>query len=194
MSGLMATIGVAGTAGSGKDTLADLLVERYGFTKIAFADPMRAMAAAIDPILTITTNDEIIRYSDALEIWGYQEAKIQTPELRQFLQRLGTEAGRNILGEDVWVNAAFKAAQGIPRVVISDLRFRNEANAIRSRSGFTIRLDRPGIEPPNDHISENDLADWTFTGYIRNDGTIGMLGDKLEGFLSRYCPHVLRVN
>ena len=195
MSGPMAMIGIAGVAGSGKDTLADLLVEHYGFVKIAFADPMRQMVAAIDPILSVTSDDEIIRYSDALEIWGYQEAKTQVPELRQFLQRLGTEAGRDgPLGKDVWVNAALATAKGKPRVVISDLRFRNEGKAIRSQAGFTIRVERPGVESPNDHISENDLADWPFTGYLRNDGTIDGLKDKLDGFLSRHCPQILRIS
>ncbi len=51
---------------------------------------------------------------------------------------------------------------GVPIItVVSDMRYRNEAQAIRHRGGVLIRIERPGVGPINDHISEHDLDGWT---------------------------------
>jgi hypothetical protein len=194
-----ALIGIAGYAGAGKDTLADLLVEHFSFVKIAFADPMREIAAAINPIVGVMgtdnpSEDEIIRYSDALEFHGYTEAKALYPEMRQFLQRLGTEAGRNILGTDFWVDLAMKRAQAHRRVVLSDMRFQNEAQAVKAAGGRTIRIQRPGVVALNDHASEHDLDVWGFDLFMQNNSRpIDML-TRLEQFFGRSYTQVLRIS
>jgi len=193
-------IGVAGYAGAGKDTLADLLVAHFGFTKMAFADPMRDMAAAIDPIVGYLdtedpNEDEIIRYTDAIEWHGYTDAKVLYPEIRRFLQRLGTEAGREgPLGQDIWVNVGMERAEAYDRVVFADTRFRNEAEAIKARGGRTIRIERPGVVAPNDHTSEHDLAKWDFDLHVNNKGTIADMLPRLEGFFARHFPRVMRIS
>jgi len=192
-------LGVAGPPGAGKDTLSDLLVEHFGFTKIAFADPMREITAAINPVVgflegTETSGAKVVRYNDVVEWHGYNEAKRIYPEVRRFLQRLGTEAGREgPFGPDVWVNIGLERASAFERVVFSDLRFRNEAEAIKKLGGATIRVDRPGYSHQQDHKSESSLLDWNHDLYVKNDGPIEQMIYRLEGFFARNYPSVMRI-
>jgi len=186
-----ALIGIAGYAGAGKDTLADLLVENFGFVKMAFADPMREMTEAIDPVVG-WTDDGPIRYSDALEFHGYTEAKVMYPEIRQFLQRLGTEGGRDVLGDSIWADTGLRRAEAHKRVVFADMRFRNEAQAIKAAGGKTIRIERPGVKAVNDHPSEHDLAKWDFDLYVNNNGPVNQMIPRMEHFFARAFPKVLR--
>ena len=61
--------------------------------------------------------------------------------------------------------------------MVTDVRFRNEADAIRARGGVVVRINRPGIEAPNDHISEHDLDGYAFDYFVDNDGTIEDLAE-----------------
>lgn len=186
-------IGISGYAWAGKDTFADALVDKFGFTKMAFADPLRAMALAINPIITYTTGwgdqPNMVRYSDLLDRLGYDVAKKEHPEVRRFLQALGTEAGRKVLSDTLWVDHAMARAVEIPRCVIADMRFKNEANAVRDAGGLTIRVNRPGVDPANTHVSERDLDDWDFDEIVENDGTVEDLGLLVMDFMSDHHPN-----
>ena len=189
-------IGVAGWAGAGKDTFADILVEDHGFVKLAFADPLREVAAALNPIVAIEEHSVIfeehgyervlreelryVRYNDALERHGYNKAKFKYPEVRQLLQRIGTEAGRKIISDTLWIDMAMERAAQHERVVIADMRFQNEANCVLDHDGHTFKITRPGVGPANDHISEHDLDYWKFEEIIDNDGTPEDLHKKVE--------------
>lgn len=167
-------VGLSGYAQTGKDTAAEVFV-RYGFQRYSFADPMREMALAIDPIVG-SDIDAPVRYSQALRDLGYEEAKREYPEVRAFLQRLGTDGGRKILGEDIWVDTAMRKMAEGGDYVIPDVRFRNEAEAIRNAGGMVFRINRPGYGPVNDHPSETDLDDYQhFTAHIWNDDTVESL-------------------
>jgi hypothetical protein len=178
-------VGLSGYAQAGKDTAAEVFV-RYGFQRYSFADPMREMALAIDPIVAIVdvyscgdTYPEELRYSEAIDANGYEKAKAAFPEVRAFLQRLGTDAGRKILGEDVWVDAAMRKMAEGGDYVIPDVRFVNEAEAIRNAGGMVFRIHRPGRGPVNDHESEIALDDYEhFTNHIWNDSTIDVLQER----------------
>ena len=188
-------IGINGYATAGKDSFADCLVETYGFTKMAFADPLRAMALAIDPIITYSTgwngNPREIRYGEILEAIGYDKAKKRYPEIRRYLQALGTEAGRRVLSDTLWVDHAMARAADMNRCVIADMRFKNEAQAVRDAGGLTIRITRPGVEAANDHISEHDLDDWRFSAVIENDGTIEHLRMAVTDFVGDFHSWML---
>ncbi|MGW1259689.1 deoxynucleotide monophosphate kinase family protein [Streptomyces sp. NPDC002513] len=173
-------IGFAGAAGSGKDTAASFLVER-GWCRKAFADPVRDMLYAVNPAL-IDSESEAGKTTVAWEVdrHGWDYVKREFPEVRGYLQRLGTEAGRQVLGADVWVNALFRDCETWTEpTVISDVRFPNEADAIRKRGGLVVEIRRPSqaLIEDSDHISENALADWDFDVTILNTGS-------LEGFRS----------
>lgn len=180
-------IGIAGYARSGKDTIADILVERHDFTKIAFADKLREGLYWLNPM--VSTGEQMIKDYDprnvrvrwVIDRYSWDNYK-ETPwgeEIRELLQRLGTEVGRNLLGENIWVEALdWHAADNI---VIPDMRFPNEIKAVESRRGFTWRVRRPGVGPANAHSSETALDHWPVNIDITNDGSI----EELAAAVSR---------
>jgi len=95
------------------------------------------------------------------------------------LQRLGTEAGRDILGENVWVNAVFETFTG-EKLAISDVRFPNEAEEIRNRGGAIVRIVREGFGPINGHISETAFKGQDIIIY--NQGTPQDMLDQFRDF------------
>jgi nucleoside 2-deoxyribosyltransferase len=161
-------IGLCGVARSGKDSAAQHLIDNFGFTKIAFADGVRQMALGIDPYVHTEQprhytegGAPMARYSDVLKNIGYENAKA-LPDVRRLLQRCGTEGGREVFGSDVWVNAAAHRIGALggteANIVISDVRFPNEAEFIRRIGGFVIRLNRPGYGGTDTHASEAQVA------------------------------------
>lgn len=180
-------IGLSGYGRAGKDSVADVLVERHRFQRVAFADKLRECAEALNPIVDVEFDaDESkvpVRYLDAKERHGYNAAKEIYPEFRGTLQRLGTEVGRNILGGNIWVDATMNALDVERDYVITDCRFPNEAQAINRAGGLVVRVQRPGNGPANDHPSETALDDYQFDGVINNDGTLEDLATRVEDFL-----------
>ena len=110
-------IGLSGYAQSGKDTTAELLCLNYKYKRQAFADPMRHALMIINPKL-----DSITRLSEYVDDYGWDTAK-QNPEVRRLLQVIGTDFGRKMLGENIWVKMLMDKLNYEDRVVISDVRF-----------------------------------------------------------------------
>jgi len=142
-------IGITGYAQHGKDTTGNYLVEQYGFTRYAFADQLKSMALVLNPYVDDTYSR---RLYTLVQSAGWDEAK-ENPEIRRFLQVLGTEAVRDHLGEDAWVNALQKRAQddGLwdrqgpghkSQIVVTDVRFPNEAQFIKKHGGELWRVKR----------------------------------------------------
>lgn len=177
-------IGLSGYAQSGKDTAAEVLVDR-GFKRVAFADVLRDMAYAIDPIVRVGSENDpdyetVIAFSplsNLIDIFGWDVAKEDNDDVRRLLQRLGTEAGRDILGENIWVDTALSRAEG--DIVVTDVRFPNEVRGIEERGGVVVRITRPGVGPKNTHASETSLEDWEFEYTVLNDGSIEDLHQNL---------------
>lgn len=175
----MRLVGLCGYAGSGKDEAAKALTA-IGWQRVAFADAVREVALAINPIVgyksAYTYHSSLvgpvyldgrswwkpwtwlaefaplaIRLADVVAEYGWLKAK-KRDEVRYLLQAIGTEAGRNILGENIWVDAAIRKSSG--DTVFTDVRFPNEVAAIRERNGILVRITRPGVGPVNGHASE----------------------------------------
>lgn len=161
-------IGLSGYAGTGKDTLGAFLATR-GFKSLGFADPLRAAAIAIDPVVGIDSDGDPVHYTEALDTFGYNEMKFIYPEARRFLQRLGTEFGRRQVSDTFWVDQAMARIKPGENVVITDCRFANEATAIKARGGIIVRIERPGFGPVSEHPSETELDAWHFDQVIVND-------------------------
>lgn len=170
----MIVVGLAGYARAGKDTAGAYLVEHYGFQRVSFADPLRAVLLATDPLVPVrgpgpharcAGPTKTVRLSKLVAEKGWEGAKTEWPEhpasVRQLLQRLGTEGGRNVIDQDVWVNAALRKLKPAGAYVFTDVRFPNEADAI-ARLGKTVRVLRPGTGPVNDHPSERALDGFPF--------------------------------
>lgn len=182
-------IGLMGYAQSGKDTTASVLVDEYGFTRIAFADALREMLYALNPLAGPPPGDDVghIRVQDLVNQLGWDNAKMQYAEIRELLQRLGTEAGRTILGENVWVDAAMMKTDADPLgdFVFTDCRFPSEANAIRASGGKLWRIERDGFGPVNGHASETALDAQRADVTIYNNWTLNDLRDAVRAEIAR---------
>jgi hypothetical protein len=166
-------IGLSGYAQSGKDSTAELLCLKYGYKRLAFADPMRQALLTINPQL-----DSITRVSDLVEDYGWDLAK-KNPEIRRLLQVLGTDFGRKMLGDDVWINIALSGIKSEDKIVVSDVRFPNEAEAIKKLGGTVWRINRHNHTAVNGHTSERAMDNYMFNYVIYNDGTLAELSDEV---------------
>jgi hypothetical protein len=207
-------IGLGGYARSGKDTVARILVEERGFVQVAYADILRDMLYALNPILGVKRADAPIdvvqpdghrkhlwssettratipvsvttRLRDVIDKHGWDGYKktVYCDEIRGLIQRLGTEGGRELLGNNIWVGATIEKIWDVQDAVISDVRFQNEHSAVKKfEDGQTWWVERPGVEPANAHASENTMDSSAFDKIIRNDGSIDELKDKVLSML-----------
>lgn len=179
-------VGFTGLKGSGKDTAAQALIDR-GYIKVAFADQLKDAVAAL---FKIKREDIELLKNDLswVEIrWPLSDGAVALWSFREFLQRFGTEMGREVFGEDFWIQQwTRRLVQIVPgemmmpegitvNAVAPDVRFPNEYHVIRDLGGFTISVVRSGLESDG-HASEAG----TFSDYvIENDGTIEELHAKV---------------
>lgn len=182
----MTIIGLAGAARSGKDTAGAYLVARHGYERRSFADAVRTAALAIDPY--VATRASTRRLTDLVAAKGWEAAK-ELPDVRRLLQRVGTELGRDLFGDDTWVDIATKGLHGGERVVFTDVRFANEAAAVRRLGGIVVALERPGAGlagPEGAHASE--VIDFAIDATVANDGDVGRLHERLDHLLGVPVP------
>lgn len=158
-------IGLSGYARSGKDTVAEILGSLYGYERRAFADRLKGFVYQVNPMLHVET-----RVQDIVNSKDWEHAKTYN-EGRRLLIEIGNKA-REFFGEDVWVNALFSTMSVDQHYVISDVRYPNEAERIKSMGGVVLRVTRPGVGPVADHISETGLDDYPFDAVIENDGSL----------------------
>lgn len=192
-------IGITGYAGSGKDTVRNLLTGYLGYTGFAFADPIRTM---LHCLLEHGGIDD--KYIESRE---FKEQVI--PELglsyRQLVQTLGTEWGRS-LHSDFWLRLAgahmadlqadfehmcelheehgSEYERAAPRFVISDVRFINEAEWIRARGGVIWRVERPDAVPVRAHASEAEIYHFKPDAVIDNSGDLEHLRHEVAHILA----------
>lgn len=164
-------IGLSGYAQSGKDTVAKALVGKHGFIRVAFADALRGFVYKSNPMVDSILGEPkfVQEYVDTL---GWEKAK-QNPQIRRILQTTGL-AAREQFGPDFWVNQALKNVESTDKVVVTDVRFLNEAAAIKSFSSDAQmwRVERDGVTAVNGHVSESQLDNYEFDRRIYNNGTV----------------------
>jgi hypothetical protein len=160
-------VGISGYARSGKDTIADHLVNSYGFSQKSFASDMKKAMYILNPIVK-SDDISVFRYRQIVDAYGLDTAKDTIPEIRRLLQVFGTEVGRDMFGIDFWVNLVLNNIDST-NTVISDVRFKNEADAIRKAGGQIWRVNRENVNPITGHISEIDLDDYNFDVVINNN-------------------------
>jgi len=155
-------IGLTGLPRSGKDTFASFLVERHGYTRLAFADPLKQAAAH----LLGRTVDEMhgcngFDREAILPEWGFST--------RWFLQVLGTECMRQQVREDFWIqHMRNRIERTYGNIVITDCRFPNEAALVHEYGGIVVKIERDGAIR-SDHVSDRGIdADLT----VLNNGTL----------------------
>lgn len=175
-------IGLSGWARNGKDTIADHLIANYGYERISFAAPMKEALYRLNPKITINGVPGV-SVKLGVDLYGWDDLKTHGPEVRELLQRFGTEVGREMFGEDFWVDAAIDSIQDGSKVVVSDVRYQNEANAIKKLGGEVWRVVRPGYDAANDHASEHDLNEYNFDQVLENTGSVSALHDLVDSKL-----------
>ena len=180
----MRLIGLTGPAGCGKDSVAGILCRDHGFVRYAFAKPIKDMLKAIGVDC------------DTREMKERADATIFGVSPRRMAQTLGTEWMRDTICQDGWLRLAAEHLSRVeqwrgqklgPRkddrdlppapegVVITDVRFENEAAWLAERDGVLWHIDRPGVCPVEAHVSEKGLGRYPGDLVIRNDGTLGQL-------------------
>lgn len=188
MTTLPPLVGLIGKKRVGKDTFAAVLVEEFGFARVAFADPLKEMALTVDPIIDVGAgwDDEghLYSLSDLVEAHSWEYVKDTYPGARRLLQRLGD--GVRQFEPEFWVWAGMRSVHDLrgareqyvrqPRpVVITDVRYPNEADAIRDAGGILVRIVRPGVDDGDTHASETALDDYPADTILSNKGSLEML-------------------
>lgn len=174
---------------------------RRNFMRVAFADKVKEFAYRLNPWMRAPVPGGRGLYTfyslaGLVDEIGWDEAKL-LPEVRKFLQELGTEAGRATLGKKVWITAAFRSSPPRRPLVISDGRFYNEYEAameeheIRwgTRNGFyALWLTRFGHEGDG-HSSETDELR-KYCQEVPNNGTVEELHLRLQKIVfPKETPH-----
>ena len=178
-------IGFCGLPRVGKDTAADWMVEKHGFTKFHPADAVKDMALVINPYVEDTT-----RLADVVDELGWDEAKHQWPEVRRLLQVIGTEAGRDFFHPGIWLDKTMAEVDALPKdapAVLSGVRFPNEVFAINRRGGVLVRVMRDvqhSLETL-DHPSETEAAELVEDHRLHNHTTIDDLHGRVDHLLKR---------
>lgn len=178
-------VGFAGRARTGKDTAALYLERNYEFQRYGLADPIKLGARAM---FGLTTEHERPENKEEIIPWlGVSP--------RQLWQWIGTDFGRNMVCDNVWLLIAERAllnAYGLRfrGLVISDVRFENEASWIRSQGGAIIHLERADAPKVNAHVSESGVQVNDRDYVIHNDGSITMLGHAIDAIIEDIKEHV----
>lgn len=161
-------IGLTGYAQSGKDSVANILVNNYGYTRVAFADPIRELLYQMNPAV----KDGGYRVQSTVDAYGWDVAKTAFPEVRNMLQNLGVGA-RKTFGDMFWVQQALRQVSPEGNFVITDVRYPNEAKAIRAYDNAQIwRIKRSGVDPVNTHASETAMDGEKVDQIFVNNGTL----------------------
>jgi hypothetical protein len=190
-------LALIGAARSGKDTVAARLVNRFAYTRLAFADPLKDAALAFDPIVGAEPGVRgflPVRLSDAIQRKGWERAKDEMPEVRRTLQKMGE--GIREFDPDFWLRLLLDKVDAADKwnmpVVVSDVRYPNEADALKAKGFRTVRVVRPmhtaetvtAQELKNrQHVSERALADYAADVVVSNAGTLDALHERVDALV-----------
>ncbi len=189
-------IGLNGSKGSGKDTVGQYLVENYGFERLSFAEKLKVSAAALFDVTVEMweewKNDDTMKvavYKAGDDIWfPAPEGPQIMQSVRYFLQRYGTEAHRNIFGDDFWVDALFRDYDGLDgkNYVITDARFSNELKKVKELGGYNINIKRRRDVSEDSHISESPPPPIYIDAWFDNHSTFERLYKQVDNFIDSF--------
>jgi hypothetical protein len=162
-------IGFTGLKGSGKDTAGEVFRQR-GFKRISFAEPLKAMLTVL---LERRGCPSPYEFTDGLLKEDPTEYLMGVSP-RRAMQTLGTEWGRQLIGADLWIDTFKRRSAKMMKegqaIVVTDVRFPNEVEAIQDLGGQVFRVVRPGTVETG-HPSESEVKGLCVNGEILNDAT-----------------------
>lgn len=179
-------VGLVGNQGAGKTQCAQYLKLGYGFAGASFAAPIYDILEKINPYFA-DEEASFLCYKHAVAELGVQEAKRLIPRVRELLQIIGTELGRDLHGENCWIRILDRKHGKKSRVVIDDVRFLNEVDYIRSRNGCIVhvisdRAPNRNAKHRSEHMDFAAVADYTVT----NNGTLAELHRQLDVIMADF--------
>lgn len=202
-------ISLSGLKGSGKDTVADVLINKFNFKRLSLADPLKELCSSVFnlPINTfhdvalkdalfekpiILNSEHLAQLSFDLNELGYsvnpnlfsdfKGVALESP--RHILVFIGTDLCRNLVRATIWVDILRDRLQRAESaIVVTDARFQNERDLLKSLGGIKIWVDRPEatrkFDPNSAHISEVDQLSDSYDVTIINDRSISFLQESV---------------
>jgi hypothetical protein len=180
-------IGIVGLMGSGKDTVAEHLVEYHGFKRDSFAKSLKDAVASMfnwdRKLLEGSTKKSREWREQPDAFWSERFGKEVTP--RWVLQQFGTEIMRGQMYDAIWIDSCICRYKGEP-TVISDTRFINEIKTIKAQGGKIICVKNGELPTQKEmqekgaHQSEWDWLNSDFDFVIENNGTKEELFEKVD--------------
>ena len=175
-------IGIAGKKGSGKDTVGQYLIDQHGFKRYAFGDPVKEVCR----LLFGFTDEQL--YGDKKE--ELTEFGIKP---REAFQKIGTDFGRNILHTllpdlrmkdgELWIDIFRRECPKNKLIVVTDVRFQNEADAIKEKGGIILFIKRDGVAEDG---HESERIDVKYDYLVENNGTLEQLYKEVDGIFNYY--------
>lgn len=168
-------IGISGKKGSGKNTVADIIkykIKKKHIRLVSFAEPIKEILSLLLNVPLETLEDRNFKKTRL-------SAEFDNKTPRELMKIIGTFM-RTTVNEDFWINQIMKQIydNSDTLYVITDVRYKNEMNAILKRGGEIIRVERTNNNTDT-HQSETDLDDVSFEYTIHNNGTIEQLIPKV---------------
>jgi hypothetical protein len=201
-------IGICGFIGSGKDTVADYLVNFHEFRRESFASTLKDAVANVfgwDRTMLEGRTKEAREWREQVDPWWAERLDMPTLTPRWVLQYWGTEVCRKSFHDDIWIaSLENKIRNSKDNVVISDCRFPNEISAIKNAGGTIVWVQRGALPTWYEHAVEankgsniaiNEMkrqgihaSEWAWLGskfdtIIDNNGTIDQLYQQSAGLL-----------
>ena len=149
-------IGITGQKFSGKSTVAKMLSEMlFGYKIVSFADKLKDITCVLSGCTREQLEDyEFKEHAMLPDYLVPYCGDVVNPSYRTFLQHFGSEVMRGI-NDNIWIDCTLKDCNDM--TIISDVRFPNEAKAIREQGGIIICVEREGLESNDTHSSETAM-------------------------------------
>jgi hypothetical protein len=173
----MRLIGLTGKANAGKDRFGEYLNRSLGYEIYSFAGPLKDACCQLFGWSRFQI-DHDREFKEAIDPrWGFSP--------RHAMQKMGTEYGREMLRDDLWlVMATNRLAELEKGMLVLDVRFENEAAWIRDNGGLLIHIERPGNTKVLSHVSENGVEFQDGDEVVVNSGSLDALLVKAQNLAS----------
>ncbi len=172
---------------SGKSTVAKHLEFHYGYTRVPFASILKEMARPIFFSLGYSLED-ICEFETTNKERMLPEIGV-TP--RRIYQTLGTEWGRMMINNELWIKLWEAKVSRLDRVVVDDMRFPNEYDKVKALGGLTIKVQRDDVEQVMyNHVSEGSLNSAAFDYTILNNRSLSELHGSVESIIESLYQYI----